>query len=42
MTQKNIISCNSCTKHSALLYWDRRYDGYRGNCMLCGGNWAES
>jgi len=36
------ITCNSCGKDSARLFWDQRYNGYRGMCMLCEGNWPES
>ena len=37
-----IISCNSCEQKSGRLLWDDRYDGYRGFCIKCEGNWPES
>ena len=42
MRPESVLSCNSCDEKSAVLFWDRRYNGYRGRCMMCGGNWAES
>lgn len=24
------------------LYWEPRYNGFRGSCSKCGTNWAES
>ncbi len=40
---KNLqISCGSCDKRSAVIIWDNRYAGYRGQCILCENNWPES
>lgn len=36
------ISCDTCEEKSALLVWDDRYNGYRGVCGKCDGNWPES
>jgi len=36
------ISCDPCDKRSAIIIWDYRYAGYRGQCTLCKNNWAES
>ena len=40
--KQQIIICESCEKQSAVLFWDIRYNGYRGMCMVCKGNWPES
>ena len=40
--EQNTMMCNSCEKYSAVLFWDDRYNGYRGKCVSCKGNWPES
>ena len=41
MTQQQ-IQCPICDTDSATLFFDERYGGFRGTCMLCGGNFPES
>ena len=38
----NITVCTSCESKLALIIEEPRYNGYRGICLLCGGNWPES
>ena len=33
--------CPECPTE-ANIYWDKRYNGKRGTCPVCGTNWAES
>jgi len=42
MKHIEIISCNTCEENSAQVLWDDRYNGYRGICSKCEGNWPES
>jgi len=42
MKHTDTITCESCNSHSAVLHWEPRYDGHRGTCMVCGGDWPES
>ena len=34
--------CQGCGYYQALVYFEPKYNGYRGGCPLCNGNWAES
>jgi len=42
MKHLDIITCESCDSESAVFHWEARYDGYRGTCMVCKGDWPES
>ena len=42
MQNSDTIICKNCKSRTAILHWDTRYDGYRGTCMKCGGDWPES
>jgi hypothetical protein len=42
MKNLEIISCNTCEENSAQVMWDDRYNGFRGFCSKCEGNWPES
>ena len=42
MKQQKDTVCDICEKQSAVLFWDVRYNGYRGACSSCEGNWPES
>lgn len=34
--------CFLCNKKFAILIEEPRYNGFRGICLNCGGNWPES
>lgn len=34
--------CQGCGYYQALVYFEPKYNGYRGGCPSCNGNWAES
>jgi len=34
--------CMSCGSTNTIKVFDPRYNGYRGHCLDCGGNWPES
>ncbi|WP_257719709.1 hypothetical protein [Nitrosopumilus adriaticus] len=42
MSKKTNICCLGCGFGKAYLVMDFRYNGLRGNCPNCGGNWPES
>jgi len=41
MTQQT-IECPICKADSASLFFDEQYSGFRGKCVLCGGDFPES
>jgi len=36
------VKCLVCGSEGAILFEDARYNGLRGLCNRCGGNWPES
>jgi len=36
------VMCQSCRLEKAVIYWNQKYQGYRGFCIVCGNNWPES
>jgi hypothetical protein len=36
------IFCIVCNKQIAVIIEEPRYNGYRGICLKCDGNWPES
>lgn len=35
------VECPDCPTEASV-YWDIRYNGYRGTCEVCETNWPES
>lgn len=35
-------SCIGCGKDGAQIFFDVKYNGLRGKCKKCGGDWPES
>ena len=35
-------TCQGCGYTSALIYYESKYNGFRGRCPSCYCNWAES
>jgi len=34
--------CIACASENITIYWESRYNGFRGTCNDCNTNWAES
>ncbi len=39
--EENLV-CIYCGGESIVIYWEPRYNGFRGTCNDCKNNWAES
>ena len=40
-TDEHQVECPDCPTEASV-YWDIRYNGYRGTCEVCETNWPES
>lgn len=34
--------CLACASENIVIYWEPKYNGFRGTCKDCNTNWAES
>ena len=34
--------CIYCESENIIIYWEPKYNGFRGTCNDCKNNWAES
>jgi len=39
--ERKNVPCPECPDNIEV-YWDPKYNGFRGTCKECGTNWAES
>lgn len=42
MSYSNNATCFECGCACVMIVLDSRYNGYRGRCPKCGGDWPES
>lgn len=37
-----MVLCIECGRHAALIKLEPKYNGFRGKCLQCDGEWPES
>ena len=42
MSQTYLLECQGCGSMNAIMFFEPRYHGFRGQCPECGNNWPES
>lgn len=42
MKYQELTECQTCQSLHALVFFEPKYNGFRGFCPHCGGNWPES
>ena len=42
MTKHEAVECRACGSPKARIFVEPKYNGLRGRCPECGGDWPES